>query len=86
MEKCTIIKRLNNGLGYMIRLDKTIPFRRGLKESLDEVNSKIGRPSLMWMKVIEKDLHLIDINFVLNRSPTDIIVMFETKSSQEKEI
>ena len=70
----------------MIRLDKTIPFRRGLKESLDEVNSKIGRPSLMWMKVIEKDLHLIDINFVLNRSPTDIIVMFETKSSQEKEI
>ena len=64
----TIQRRRLNWLGHLMRLDEDTPVRRSLQESLTDVRRKIGRPSLTWIKVIEKDLVLVNVNIELNRS------------------
>ena len=57
-----------------MRLDERTPVRRSLRESLTDVRRKIGRPSLTWMKLIEKDLESVNINLGLSGSSPDDIV------------
>ena len=57
-----------------MRLDEGTPVRRSLRESLTDVRRKIGRPSLTWMRLIEKDLGSVNINLELNGSSPDTIL------------
>ena len=57
-----------------MRLDERTPVRRSLRESLTDVRRKIGRPSLTWMRLIEKDLGSVNINLGLSGSSPDIIL------------
>ena len=70
----TIRRRRLNWLGHLMRLDERTPVRRSLRESLTDVRRKIGRPSLTWMRLIEKDLGSVNINLGLSGSSPDIIL------------
>ena len=61
-----------------MRLDKKTLVRPALYESSQPVKRKRGRPCSTWMKIIEKDLALIDIkpNFN-NKTPDESIATLE---------
>ena len=54
-----------------MRLDERTPVRRSLRESLTDVHRRIGRPSLTWMKLVEKS---VNVDLDLNRSTPDIVL------------
>ena len=66
-----IRRRRLNWLGHLMRLDEQTPVRHSLQESLSDIQGKVGRPKLKWIKVIEKDLVSVNINLDLNRSTPD---------------
>ena len=70
----TIIRRRLNWLEHLMRLNEKTPVRRSLKETLTDIQRKVGRPSLTWMKLVEKDLGSVDINLELNRSTPEEIL------------
>jgi len=57
-----------------MRLEEKTPVRQSLRETLTDAKKKIGRPCLTWMKVIEKDLAMVNVNLDLNKSTPDIIL------------
>ena len=54
-----------------MRLDKKAPVRLALYDSLQPVQIKRGRPCSTWIKIIEKDLSLVDIKLNLNKKAPD---------------
>ena len=62
-----------------MRLDKQTPVRLALYESLQPERRKRGRPSLTWIKLIEKDLESVDIKLNSNdkRTPEEKIAALE---------
>ena len=58
-------------LGHLMRLDKKTPVRLALYESLQPVQRKRGRPCLTWIKIMEKDISLVDIKLNLNKKTPD---------------
>ena len=69
-----IMKRRLYWLGHLMRLEEKTPVRQSLRETLTDAKEKIGRPCLTWMKVIEKDLAMVNVNLDLNKSTPDIIL------------
>ena len=67
----TIRRRRLNWLGHLMRLEEETPVRRSLRESLTDVRRKVGRPCLTWIKLIEKDLAMINIDLDVNGSSPD---------------
>ena len=57
-----------------MRLDERTPVRLALQESLTEVRRKIGRPSLTWIKLVEKDLRSVNEYLELNDSTPEEII------------
>ena len=73
-----IRKRRLDWLGHLMRLDKKTPVRLALYESLRPVQRKRGRPCQTWIKIIEKDLALVDIKLNLNnKTPDETIATLE---------
>ena len=72
-EKWSVIirKRRLDWLGHLMRLNKKTPVRLALYESLKPVQRKRGRPCSTWIKIIEKDLSLVDIKLNLNKTTPD---------------
>ena len=66
-----IRKRRLDWLGHVMRLNKKTPVRLALYESLKPVQRKRGRPCSTWIKIIEKDLSLVDIKLNLNKTTPD---------------
>ena len=66
-----IQKRRLTWLGHLMRLSADTPASQALKESLKEVNIKVGRPKLTWIKVIEKDLELTNFHLNVNKGTTE---------------
>ena len=69
-----IQRRRLNWLGHMMRLDEQTPVRLSLTEALSNVHRKVGRPTLTWLKVIQKDLSLVNTNLDLDKSTTAEII------------
>ena len=74
-----------------MRLPEQTPVRIALKESLNEVKRKVGRPKLTWIKVIEKDLTSIDIHLNVNagtpeQTITKLKELTENRSVWRKQI
>ena len=57
-----------------MRLNEKTPVRCSLKETPTDIQRKAGRPSLTWMKLVEKDIGSVDINLELNRSTPEEIL------------
>ena len=66
-----IRKRRLDWIGHLMRLNKKTPVRLALYESLKPVQRKRGRPCSTWIKIIEKDLSLVDIKLNLNKTTPD---------------
>ena len=64
-------KRLN-WLGHLLRLDPTSPARQALRESLRPSKRPRGQPKRTWIKTIQIDLSLINIE--LNEKTLDEVV------------
>ena len=62
-----------------MRLDSQTPVRLALFESLQTGRRERGRPSLTWIKLIEKDVELTDIKLNLKdkRTPEENITVLE---------
>ena len=62
-----------------MRLDRQTPVRLALFESLQPGRRERGRPSLTWIKLIEKDVELKDIkpNLKDQRTPEENITVLE---------
>lgn len=70
----TIQRRRLNWLGHMMRLDEQTPVRLSLTEALSNVHRKVGRPTLTWLKLIQKDLDLVNTNLNIDKTtPTEVI-------------
>ena len=70
----TIQRRRLNWLGHMMRLDEQTPVRLSLTEALSDVHRKVGRPTLTWLKLIQKDLDLVNTNLNIDKTtPTEVI-------------
>ncbi len=68
----TIQRRRLNWLGHMMRLDEQTPVRLSLTEALSNVHRKVGRPTLIWLKHIQKDLNLVNTNLNIDKTtPTE---------------
>ena len=74
-----IRKKRLNWLGHLMRLDRHTPVRLALFETVQRGRRKRGRPRLMWMMLIEKDLELGDIklDFKDKRTPEEKITVLE---------
>ena len=59
-----IRKRRLDWLGQLMRLDKKTPVRLALYESLQPVQRKRGRLCSTWIKMIGRDLSLVDIKMI----------------------
>ena len=67
-----IRKRRLKWIGHVMRLNENTPVRLALKESITGIRRKVGRPKITWIKVIKKDLALIDIDLDINLDETSI--------------
>ncbi len=57
-----------------MRLDEQTPVRLSLTEALSDVHRKVGRPTLTWLKLIQKDLDLVNTNLNIDKTtPTEVI-------------
>lgn len=61
-----------------MRLDEKTPARIALSEYLKPMQRPVGRPAMTWMKQIETDLSVANVQLNLKATPTDIITTLIT--------
>ena len=54
-----------------MRLKNDTPTKIALDESLKKTKKKVGRPPATWIKLIEKDLSLINIQLHIESNPAE---------------
>ena len=52
-----------------MRFDELTPVRLSLTEALSNIHRKVGIPTLKWLKLIQKDLNLVNTNLIISNSP-----------------
>ena len=57
-----------------MRLHKNTPARRALNESLQPIKKKVGRPPITWIKLIEKNLAIVNIKLNIDKNTAETTV------------
>ena len=69
----------------MMRLEDETPAKKAFYESLKPQKRKVGKPAQTWIKTIENDLKIIDINLKIdNKTQPEVTIDFLKRYTNDR--